>query len=152
MNLPNVRRWLGVGDRNFSEICSSAVGARMGWEGMRSVKDLFPSLLSKISVLLFNGNFDFTIPTLGVERWVASLDWPARAKFDSSPRTVVRPTPKSMDTVYVTPLRHRPCCRWAYVRSGGGLTLAAIPGAGHMAAMDQPAAVSDVLRHWMANA
>mmetsp|Transcript_30603 Transcript_30603/g.71889 ORF Transcript_30603/g.71889 Transcript_30603/m.71889 type:complete len:141 (+) Transcript_30603:1-423(+) len=140
MNLPNVRRWLGVGDRNFSEICSSAVGARMGWEGMRSVKDLFPSLLSKISVLLFNGNFDFTIPTLGVERWVASLDWPARAKFDSSPRTVVRPTPKSMDTV------------WAYVRSGGGLTLAAIPGAGHMAAMDQPAAVSDVLRHWMANA
>jgi hypothetical protein len=50
-------------------MCSDTVPNYLVEDEMKSVKHLFPELLENYKVILFNGNFDMTIPNNGAEMW-----------------------------------------------------------------------------------
>jgi hypothetical protein len=52
------------------------VGSYLSDEEMASSKEVLASVLDQgVPVLLYNGNFDFTIPPNGVENWILSMKW-----------------------------------------------------------------------------
>jgi vitellogenic carboxypeptidase-like protein len=119
---PSIREKLGVGSLNFS-MMSSVVPNFLVSDQMQSVKDILPVLLdqAKIKVLLFNGNFDYTVPITGTEQLLAGLTWSGQNGYNAAERTVWSDTNNNTA---------------GYAQVYENLSFITIVQAGHMAAME----------------
>ena len=101
-------------------MCSDTVPNYLVDDEMKSVKYLFPELLQYYKVILYNGNFDFTIPNNGAEMWINSIPWSGQQNYAQSQRVVW----KVNNNVA------------GFVKQYQSLTQAIVWNAGHMATME----------------
>ena len=89
----------------------------------------------KIRVLLYTGNMDMVVHTMGMNRVVRDLKWNAREEFDSSGSVAL-----VVPGVGVG----------GYYGQGGGLTYLVVRGAGHMVPISQPGTALTMLHTFIA--
>ncbi|RKP12511.1 Alpha/Beta hydrolase protein, partial [Piptocephalis cylindrospora] len=100
---------------------------------MKPTSFLFPRLLSRMHVLLYQGNYDFRDGVMGNSPWISSLSWPGRQGFANSPRQVWKIGKRVA----------------GYVREYGHLRRVIVLGAGHLVPMDQGEAAQVMITSWM---
>ncbi|KAH3759102.1 peptidase S10 family protein [Pelomyxa schiedti] len=127
-----VREELGVGNRSF-EMTTDLVASYLMEDEMQSVSYLFPTLLDNFKVLIYQGNFDFTVPVSSTETWIRDINWSGREGFKNARRTVW----------------YGPDLTRGYVQSYDTLTFLTAVQAGHMVPMDQPDRAHDMVYRWI---
>lgn len=102
-----------------------------------SVADLYPKILAAgIRVLIYNGLEDGKDSNfMSTELWLSALKWPFKNKFAHAASCVWRTDGKVA----------------GYAKTAGGLTQVKIRNAGHLAPIDQPARLFDLLNHFIRN-
>ncbi|KAH9323934.1 hypothetical protein KI387_018573, partial [Taxus chinensis] len=68
--------------------CSDAVGVRLREDIMKSTKWMVETLLLKIPVLLYQGQFDLRDGVVSTQDWMRTLDWSGLSEFEGSERKV----------------------------------------------------------------
>lgn len=136
LNDPRVRKALHVDPRIIQYNTFSTMVADLLETGEQdSVADLYPSLLAAgVKILLYNGLEDGKDSNfLGTKRWLSQLNWPYQAEFNKARS-----------------------CTWyvksevaGYAKSSRNLTHVLIRNAGHLAPIDQPEALLDLLGHFI---
>ena len=123
------------------EMCNDTVNDWFAAREMLSVAPLYADLLDRrgLRLLFFNGDMDFTVPTPGVEAWLAGLAWSGATSFAAAKRTVWRFDAKD------------PFAVAGFVRQSGPLTLAAVVNAGHSVCQDQQARSREMMAYFVAN-
>ncbi|PIL27294.1 hypothetical protein GSI_10441 [Ganoderma sinense ZZ0214-1] len=147
MNLPEVKKVLGVNPSLNFESCNMQVNQAFAFQGdgARNRAKLLPELVENgIRVLIYAGDADMACNYLGNERWVEELETKFQPEFK---KTVKQP--------WVT-LGKGDLSGW--VRSAGGdgftagnITYVQVHAAGHMVPFDQPEASLDLLSRWLAD-
>jgi len=143
---PNIARYLNRADVRASLHVSPRVGpwtdtsdivASILERGEQdSCADLFPTLLERLRVLIYNGIYDMDCNFMGTDAWLATLDWPGAATFRRTPRTPWLDNGKLL----------------GQARSVGNLTQVLVNGAGHLVPMDQPEAALSLLDRFLMRA
>ncbi len=102
-----------------------------------SVAYLYPQILAAgVRVLIFNGIEDGKDSNfLSTDLWLSALDWPGKATFTEAKTCVWG----NQDQVF------------GYVKSAAGLTQVKVRGAGHLAPIDQPQSILDLLQNFLHN-
>jgi len=90
----------------------------------RASVDLLPSILAKVPILLYNGDYDLICNMDGTATYSDDMDWPGKAAFDAAPNK----TWSSSKGVA------------GYYKTAQGLTRLVVSNAGHMVPFDQGAA------------
>ena len=90
---------------------------------------------NKIRVLLYTGNMDMMVHTMGMNTVVKNLKWSKRAQFDSSGSSKL-----------VLPGQTRIA---GYYGQGGGLTYLVVRDAGHMVPISQPAVAARIVKQFI---
>ena len=131
LQAPRVMRSIHVGD-NFCQTGSESyrhLEDGILTDKMKIVEAVLES--GKMRVLLYTGNMDMMLHTLGMNRIVQDLDW---EQFDSSgSKPLIFPTPHGRGTLA------------GYYGQGGGLTYLVVRGAGHMVPISQPEVASRIM-------
>lgn len=136
---PDVHSRLGVGNKQWHEF-SPAVEQALQSEYSRDVSPLVARLLDQgIRVLVYAGQYDLICCSLGVERWVHSLDWKGACAFDKAHRRPWRIASNEHLAGYVQSTPDRM------------LTSVLVHNAGHYVPFDQPAAAVQMLTHFLQN-
>ena len=93
--------------------------------------------------MVYNGNMDLICNLMGTDGYLRTFQWPGRADFLASNRTVWKYIDnKDADGGKLSTA--------GWFRSGGNLTQLVVANAGHMAPADQPEAVFDMLQKFLA--
>jgi len=92
----------------------------------QSSETLVPGILSKIPVLLYNGQYDLICNTDGTADWSNAMVWPGQQAFLQAPNTTWMGAAGQVGGFY---------------QSAKGLTRLVVDNAGHMSPFDQPANV-----------
>ncbi|KAG2492349.1 hypothetical protein HYH03_009297 [Edaphochlamys debaryana] len=122
LNQPEVRKELGVGNREWSE-CNMDVNGNFMGDWLRSYDDLLPPLLEDgIRVMIYAGDLDLICNWLGNERWVDVMDWERSSEWPS-----VAAVEWAVEKAVA-----------GSVRELGPLSFVKVYQAGHMVPMDQP--------------
>jgi carboxypeptidase C (cathepsin A) len=129
-----VRNKLGVGDRTW-ESCNFNVYTRLENDFERSYLGLVPTLLQKIRVLFYNGNYDLICNFYGTSELLDSMQWPGQSCFNSATNTTWHVNGRVAGTA----------------RSCQGLTYVVVWDAGHMVPHDQPQNALDLLQRFLQN-
>lgn len=90
LNLPEVKAALGVPEDITFESCSSAVGAALGEDVMKSIAHLVPDVLRELPLLLYQGQFDVQDGPASTEEWLSQLEWEGRQQFMAAKRRLWR--------------------------------------------------------------
>ena len=90
---------------------------------------------NKIRVLLYTGNMDMMVHTMGMNTVVKNLKWSKRVQFDSSGSSKL-----------VLPGQTRIA---GYYGQGGGLTYLVVRDAGHMVPISKPAVAKQILKDFI---
>ncbi|KAG2487387.1 hypothetical protein HYH03_013956 [Edaphochlamys debaryana] len=160
LNLPEVKEMMRARPDVVYASCSDAVRKAMSGDVMRSVKALFPDILRRLPVLLYQGQYDILDGVASVTSWVSALAWDEAAEFNQqkgalwylggdddatvrAARLCKRPQPRAPDQGHVP-------AGWR--RSHGRLTHAVVYRAGHMVPHDQPLAAQQLLEDWVLTA
>jgi len=122
VNQTSVREMLGVGNHSFN-LCDQTVEDKLANDEMQSVKHLFGPILLKIKILIFNGNFDFTVPVSTTNAWIDTIKWEGEEQFTSAKRTVW--VDEKGSTI-------------GYYRGYQNLQQVVVVKAGHVVCQDQP--------------
>lgn len=136
LNRSQVRQALHVDPRvkNFQTF-SAAVAERLEIGEQDSVAFLYPKILAAgVRVLIYNGLNDAKDSNfISTQLWLRALDWPFKKQFATAPRCVWR-------------VNHQVA---GYVRTAGNLTQVTIRNAGHLAPIDQPQYVFNLLSRFI---
>jgi len=137
VNQSSVRAQLGVPDFVNFEMTSTIVPQYLLSDVMQSVAPYVLEMLDSagIKVLLFNGNFDFTVPIIGTEAWIKDLNWSGRDGYAVAERNIWSVNNNTA----------------GYVKQFKNLSFVTVVQAGHMAAMDQPENVLDMVTRFIEN-
>ncbi|XP_057860598.1 serine carboxypeptidase-like 50 [Cryptomeria japonica] len=114
--------------------CSDAVDVRMREDIMKSTKCMVESILLKIPVLLYQGQFDLRDGVVSTEDWMRTLLWNDLADFWRAERKVWR-----VSNVQA-----------GYVRSYSNLTHVVVARAGHFVPTDQNLHSQAMIESWVA--
>lgn len=138
LNKPEVREAIHVDPRvgRFT-LFSEEVSQNMESEIQQSAAPIYEQLLNKkIPILIYNGLEDGTDSNfIGADLWLEQLNWHGAKEFNQAPT-----------------------CKWhnkgtqdvaGYVRQAHELTQIKVRGAGHMAPMDQPENILDMINKWI---
>eukprot|EP01113_Clastostelium_recurvatum_P023052 TRINITY_DN2758_c0_g1_i1.p1 TRINITY_DN2758_c0_g1~~TRINITY_DN2758_c0_g1_i1.p1 ORF type:complete len:335 (-),score=84.67 TRINITY_DN2758_c0_g1_i1:17-1021(-) len=102
-----------------------------------NMKTVVPSVISILGaglpVLIFNGNFDFTVPIIGTEAWLDQMQWQGSSGWRAATRSVWTHSSQTA----------------GYMKQYANLMFVTVVQAGHMAAMDQPARVKDMVTRFI---
>lgn len=137
LNRADIRKAMGVpaavGPFTF---CNGTVGQQFAGREMMSVAPMYANLMDAhgLRLLFFNGNLDFTIPTIGTEQWMMNLDFSGSAAFRAANRTIWRYN--SQDPFAVA----------GFVRQTRSLTLVSVVNAGHQVCQDQQERSLEMMR------
>jgi len=119
--LTETRKNLHVGNHTFNTE-GGAVAEAFKPDMMQSARGLFPAMLDKIRVLLYQGQFDLRDGVASNEAWIPRIDWPGREAFFNATRKVWRVNGNVA----------------GYIKNYKSLTQLTVVGAGHMVPMNQP--------------
>ncbi|EGG18539.1 peptidase S10 family protein [Cavenderia fasciculata] len=100
---------------------------------------LFPDLLARIRVLLYNGQFDLICNHVGTTEYLDVLEWSGAAEWKAA-NSSVWTAPKDGFTQTA-----------GYTRSSQNLTYLLVLGGSHMVPMDQPEFTFDMIRRFISN-
>lgn len=132
LNLPEVRKALGVGDIEFVS-CSDTVYQALQVDWMRNLEAVIPALLEDgINLLVYAGEYDLICNWLGNSKWVNAMPWSGQKAFDAAPTVPFSVDGKEAGTI----------------KSHGVLTFLKVHNAGHMVPMDQPNNSLQMLQKW----
>ena len=138
LNKPEVRKAIHVDPRvGRFKLFSDEVSQHMESEIQQSAAPIYEQLLNKkIPILIYTGLDDGTDSNfIGADLWLEQLNWHGAKEFNKAPT-----------------------CKWhnkstqdiaGYVRQADELTQIKVRGAGHMAPMDQPENVLDMINKWI---
>lgn len=133
LNSAAVRKALGVGDAQWQE-CNMLVHAAFYGDFMRDFSlKLVPLLEDDIRVMIYAGDRDLICNWLGNRRWVDQLQWAGTEGWA-----------QAQDKPWVVKGRQA-----GLVTNFDTLTFVKIADAGHMAPMDQPVALLDMISRFM---
>ncbi|KAM3502173.1 hypothetical protein MY11210_009145 [Beauveria gryllotalpidicola] len=106
-----------------------------------------PEVLAKsVPVLVYAGDADYVDNWLGQRAWTLALPWPGQASFKAAGTQNL--TYKAAETQNVT-YEDRGGNAYGTVQSAKGLAFARIFGAGHLAPMDKPKPILDLVNRWI---
>jgi len=125
---------LGVPPTEY-DMCNSDISDDFYNDNTQSVAYVYPTLFTKIPVLIYNGVDDDNCDYEGVINYLNMLNWPDVKKFRKSERKIW----KINNTVV------------GATKSYGNFTFAAIYNAGHMVPLDQPAVALEMFRRFINN-
>jgi carboxypeptidase C (cathepsin A) len=126
VNDPATRARLGVGNHTYDSVISQAVGNALALDNLRSAKPALEKVLgapNEIPMMMFHGNFDYTIPNAATESFLAALQWPGKQAYVAAPRNVWR------DSNNAT---------LGYSQIGGNMHYYTVAQSGHQAIQDHP--------------
>jgi Carboxypeptidase C (cathepsin A) len=113
--------------------CNDDVNANFSADFFTGQSSVFPTLLSNIKVMIYNGQDDLIVNTIGVEKLLAGIQWSAMPTF----------------------LKTRKA-QWnvagdiaGYAMTYSNLTFVMILKAGHLAPLDQPQNVRDMVSRYI---
>ncbi|KAJ1568947.1 Cell death protease, partial [Cladochytrium tenue] len=116
--------------------CSAVVGATLDATVLLEAKAVLPDLLdSGLPVLIYEGDLDYVLNYVGLERAIGILTWGNATGFTTGVPATENWTPDGETT---------PAGR--IVADDRGLTYIRVSGAGHMVPVDRPAAALGLLR------
>ncbi|PNW82448.1 hypothetical protein CHLRE_06g279400v5 [Chlamydomonas reinhardtii] len=122
LNRPEVRKQLGVGNREWSE-CDMGVNGDFMGDWLRSYDDLLPAMMEDgIHVMIYAGDLDLICNWVGNQRWVDALQWERSGEWPAVAPVEWEVTGAKAGTV----------------RELGTLSFVRVYQAGHMVPMDQP--------------
>ncbi|KAJ3102809.1 Cell death protease [Phlyctochytrium planicorne] len=134
--------------------CNHAIGkALQGDEAVPSYR-LFPELLERVRITLFNGDMDLSCNVIGIQRMIDNLEWGGSKGMNTAPFqtwTINAPPPLNINittpTIPTVPaLKPSSNPRTiGTIQSRSNLTHVVLKGASHMASVDSPDAVLMVL-------
>ena len=138
LQTPRVTKSIHVGDN----ICKRGSHSYTYLEGgiltdkMKGLETVLDS--GKVRVLLYTGNMDIMIHTMGMNRVVQDLNWTKKEEFHSSgSRPLLFSTSNGGSTLA------------GYFGQGGGLTYLVVRGAGHMVPVSQPEVASRLVQKFL---
>ncbi|KAK6958616.1 serine carboxypeptidase CPVL, partial [Biomphalaria glabrata] len=85
MNLEKVKKILHVGNRSF-QLINDGVNFKLGEVILWSTKSKLAVLLDNYKVLLYEGDFDARVPTVGVEGALLTMPWSLQEAYNNSKR------------------------------------------------------------------
>lgn len=131
--LPEVRKEIGVGDRNWSS-CNMLVHFIMLGDWVTNMKSHVINLLkNKVNVLVYSGTTDYICNWKGGEAWTHNLDWEGNEEFNKQDYSSFKVNGEVKGEF----------------KSYDGLTFLKIFEAGHMVPMDQPEAALFMIDNMM---
>ncbi|BEJ16680.1 hypothetical protein CspHIS471_0600810 [Cutaneotrichosporon sp. HIS471] len=138
LNLPDVRKYLGVEKEGQWDSCDNGVGRAFAATLDASGQTwLYVSQLLErgVAVLNYVGTLDFICNYIGNEMWMEALEWTGKDQYNAAEY-------KKWDVDG----EHA-----GEYKGHGKLTFLKIWGAGHMVPMDQPKHSLSFLDHWLKN-
>ncbi|KAK6525356.1 hypothetical protein TWF694_005495 [Orbilia ellipsospora] len=135
LNQKDVQSSIGV-DRKY-ELTSKKVYQQFvesgDWNTRHSL--LVPEILKKIPVLIYAGDTDYICNWLGNKAWTEALEWSGSAEFN---KAQMQPFKMGGSGEKI-----------GEIKSAKGFTFLRVHQAGHMVAMDQPAAALEMVNRWI---
>ena len=135
LNAPANQKLLNVPSGVVWAECNNDVYANYSSDFFAGQSGLFPTLLSNIKVMIYNGQDDLIVNTLGINALISNIQWSAMPNF----------------------LRSRKA-QWnvqgaiaGYAMTYSNMTFVAVLKAGHLAPLDQPANVRDLVQRFVFN-
>ena len=135
LNLDATKDLLNVPHEIEFTSCDGTAYEKLCDDFMNTVKPLFPSILSEIPVLLFNGQDDLIVNTPSAENWIASIDWDGREEYLETEKVIWRANGQVAGSA----------------RTARNLTQVVVLKAGHMAPKDQPEFLLDMVNRFVQN-
>jgi carboxypeptidase C (cathepsin A) len=129
LNQPATKKLLNVSNDRKWGLCDTGPYFSLMSDMDRTSVLLFPGILAKIPILLYNGNYDLICNMDGTATYSTDLQWPGQSAFNNAP-----------NTTWVGP--NGPA---GYYKSAQGLTRLVVDNAGHMVPFDQPANAQDMV-------
>lgn len=133
MNNPLTR--LAIHSLNFPQwdMCNMEVHADLEKEQMYGTLHLFPAILARIPILIYNGQWDLICNHLGTEEYLRLFEWSGMRDFALAPRGIWEVDGRTA----------------GYVKSAKGLTYLLILGGSHMVPMDKPRETYDMIQRFI---
>lgn len=127
-----VKQALGIPSNRRFEAQSGQVFSALSEDFMKPVTDVVEEVLDNtdLQVVVFNGQLDLIVDSLGTLRWVDRLEWSGSSQWRSANRE-----PLTINGVIE-----------GYVKNAKNLYFYWINRAGHMVPTDNPAAATELLR------
>ncbi|XP_014510754.1 serine carboxypeptidase-like 50 [Vigna radiata var. radiata] len=133
LNIPEVKKTLGVKESFVYEICSDVVGKALHGDVMKSVKQMVEYLVRKSRVLLYQGEYDLRDGVVQTEVWVKTMKWEGIEEFLNAERKIWKVNGELA----------------GYVQSWKSLTNVVVLGAGHLLPTDQPLHSQAMIEGWV---
>ncbi|KAL6041469.1 Carboxypeptidase [Balamuthia mandrillaris] len=135
LNQPEVRKQLGVGNRQWED-CSSSVYAPFESKDFEySYEFDLPIILEEARVLIYNGNYDLVVDFYGQGAMLDSMQWPGQNGFNNAKNVTWHVDSQVAGSV----------------RTYQNLSYLVVNNAGHMVPHDQPKNALDMLTRFLSN-
>jgi len=125
LNTAAARKALGVTKSSVQwQLCETGPYYALTDDMQKTSEVLIPAILTKIPVMIYNGNYDLICDWMGTAAWSDEMVWPGQQKFLSAPNTTWIGANGQSAGFYKTAM---------------GLVRVVVANAGHMSPFDQPA-------------
>eukprot|EP01120_Amphizonella_sp_Union-15-10_P010966 TRINITY_DN4550_c0_g1_i1.p1 TRINITY_DN4550_c0_g1~~TRINITY_DN4550_c0_g1_i1.p1 ORF type:complete len:410 (-),score=50.14 TRINITY_DN4550_c0_g1_i1:21-1250(-) len=121
LNTPSVQAKMNASGHAWTS-CSSVPYLALIDDLARSSEYLFPVILAKIPVLLYNGNYDLICDYLGTNTWASIIEWPHQQEFNNA-----------LNRTWIVDGQNA-----GYYKTASTLTHLIVYNAGHMVPYNQP--------------
>lgn len=135
LNSPATKTLLHVPSAVTWTECSDPVYANYSADFFSGQSYLFPTLLSNIKVMIYNGQDDLIVNTIGIEQLIKNIQWSAMPNFLKSRKAL-----------------------WSvagdiagYAMTYSNMTFVQVLKAGHLSPLDQPANIRDMVQRYVFN-
>ncbi|KAJ1919302.1 hypothetical protein H4219_002064 [Mycoemilia scoparia] len=146
LNLAETKRSLNVPD-DIKSFKDPGVYHYLKQDIMRTSMPLYPHLIERYGVTLYQGQFDFRDGVVGNTAWISGLKWEGSDQFKAAKRQqwylkdgIKDPNADEDDFVQRLFLA-------GYLQSGGNLNHYTVLGGGHMTPGDNPQACLDIIHN-----
>ena len=139
LNLPDTKRTLNVPEE-WPFATDAEVSKKLYDDVMKSQADKFPYLLERTRVLMYQGQFDWKDGPFSNEKWMASIQWSGKPGYLAAVRKR-----------WLTPAADGSLELSGWVQRYGSLTEIVVNGAGHLAPMNQPLRLYDMIKRFVNN-
>ncbi|KAM9965524.1 hypothetical protein ACTFIW_005342 [Dictyostelium discoideum] len=136
LNQSSIRAMIHVGNNYFQN--NNDVYIHLEQDIPKSVKQLFPTILDNIKVILYNGQFDFIVGPSLTETMIRTIEWEGIQPFLESPKIIWKIPSDNVDVA-------------GFVRQWNSFTQVVVRQAGHMVPLDQPARAFDMIDRFINN-
>jgi vitellogenic carboxypeptidase-like protein len=141
LNQPEAKKMLHV-PQDVPFMTDAQVPTKLYDDVMQSQKDKFPLMLERIRVLLYQGQFDWKDGPFSNEKWLERISWSGKEGYMAARRQRwrIKDDVEGSSTSLA-----------GWVQTYGSLTEVVVNGAGHLAPMDQPQRLYQMITTFVQN-